>query len=150
MPGFSTLQTHGFLNENNPDMSGLLLSPVLDDEEDGILYSAETYGLNLQAELLVLSSCESGLGPLVKGEGVMALTRGFLFSGAENVMISLWKISDQQTRLLMENYYREHMKSEAATTGNYAAALREAKLQMINNQAQALPRNWAGFVLIGY
>lgn len=143
------IASHGILHDKNPDLSGILLYPRDGSSDDGILFAAETFALESQADLVVLSSCESGLGPLVQGEGVMALTRGFLFSGAQNVIISLWKVSDQQTRSLMVNYYSEHLRSGDAASGNFSAALRKAKLDMIKDPVRALPRHWAGFVLIG-
>jgi len=140
------IATHGFINSENPKLSNLAFSQPQNRnaKEDGILFSGETYNLNLDADLLVLSACQTGTGKLVKGEGLMALTRGFLYSGAHNIIASLWKVYDQHTSLLMVEMYRQ-----IAAGKNYAAALREAKLKMIANPETAAPQSWAGFVLIG-
>lgn len=138
--------THGFINSENPKLSNLAFSQPQDNnaKEDGILFSAETYNLDLNADLLVLSACQTGAGKLAKGEGLMALTRGFLYSGARNIVASLWKVYDQHTSLLMVEMYRQ-----IAAGKSYSAALREAKLKMIANPETAGPQSWASFVLIG-
>ncbi|MGH7595537.1 MAG: CHAT domain-containing protein, partial [bacterium] len=130
------LATHGRMVETNPKLSNLAFSQPQDNtvKEDGILYSAETYNLDLNADLLVLSACQTGAGQIVKGEGLMGLTRGFLYSGARNIIASLWKVYDQHTSLLMIEMYRQ------ITVGkSYSAALREAKLKMIANPKTAAP-----------
>ncbi len=134
------------MNENNPNLSGLAFSQPVDSTaaEDGILYSAETYALDLNADLVVLSSCESGIGKIADGEGVMSLTRGFLYAGAKNVLVSLWKIFDEHTSKLMIEFYRHISNGD-----NYSDALRKAKLKMISNPETARPASWASFVLIG-
>ena len=138
--------THGIIIGENPKLSNLAFSQPKDRNapEDGFLYSGETYNLNLNADLVTLSSCESGIGKLAKGEGVMALTRGFLYSGANNIIASLWKVLDEHTSKMMVELYRQILAGK-----NYSAALREAKLKMIANAATAGPQSWASFVLIG-
>jgi CHAT domain-containing protein len=100
--------------------------------------------MRLDADLLVLSSCESGVGKLIKGEGVMAITRGFFYAGARNIMVSLWRIYDKQTAIFMKEFYRNILRGE-----DFARALRLAKLCMIENPSTSFPGKWAGFVLIG-
>lgn len=143
---FVHVATHGFINSENPKLSNLAFSQPQSNnaKEDGILYSAETYNLDLNADLLVLSACQTGAGQIVKGEGLMSLTRGFLYSGARNIVASLWKVYDQHTSQLMVEMYRQ-----IAAGKNYSTALREAKLKMIVNAETAAPQSWAGFVLIG-
>ncbi len=138
--------THGLINSENPPLSKLAFSQPEDQNaaEDGFLHASETYNLMMNADLLVLSSCESGTGKLVKGEGLMALTRGFLYSGARNIIASLWKVYDQHTSMLMVEMYRQ-----IAAGKSYSAALRDAKLKMLANPETAGPQSWAGFVLIG-
>ncbi len=138
--------THGLLNEAQPKLSGLLFSPTPEaaQEDDGILYSGETYNLNTHAELVVLSSCESGVGQFVQGEGLMALTRGFMYSGVPNIVVSLWKVYDQHTSDLMLAFYQNLLAGK-----NYAASLRAAKLRMLTHSATALPVKWSAFVLVG-
>ena len=138
--------THGILNEERPPLSGIIFSQPVDstETEDGILYAAETYNLDLNADLVVLSSCESGTGKLMRGEGLMALTRGFLFSGATNLVVSLWKIDDKSTAELMVEFYKNILNSQS-----YSQALRQAKLKLIRNPLTAFPNLWSGFVLLG-
>ena len=140
------IATHSIINEEHPQLSGIIFSQPHDSifSEDGIVYAGETYNLNLQADLLVLSSCESGIGKLLKGEGIMALTRGFLYSGADNIVVSLWKVSDKHTSQLMIDFYKNILSGKS-----YALALRNTKLNMIKNSATAFPKSWGGFVLVG-
>ena len=138
--------THGFINENDPKLSAVIFSQPAsaDNEDDGILYVNETVNLQLKAKLVVLSSCESGIGQLVNGEGMIALSRGLLYAGAQNVVYSLWKVSDQQTFHLMEEFY-----AGIAQGKDYSSSLRSAKLSMIRSKESAFPGKWSGFVLIG-
>lgn len=140
------IASHSFINESHPELSAIVFAQPNDSSssEDGILYAAETYNLDLNADLVVLSSCESGLGKLIKGEGMMALTRGFLYAGASNIIFSLWKIPDKQTSQLMIDFYKENLAGK-----DYSNALREAKLKLIENTVTARPRSWASFVLVG-
>jgi CHAT domain-containing protein len=140
------IASHSFINETNPQISGIVFAQhgTL-VEDDGILYAEETYNLDLNAELVVLSSCESGLGKLVNSEGMMALTRGFLYSGAKNIIFSLWKVSDKHTSKLMVELYRQRLSGKT-----YSESLRLAKLGLIKNEILARPRAWAGFLMIGY
>lgn len=141
--------THSLNDLDNPKLSGLLFSqshqpsPV-SVQEDGILYSGETYNLNLNAELIVLSSCESGIGKLVKGEGMIALNRGFLYSGVRNTIFSLWKVEDKTTSRLMVELYRSILEGKTL-----AAALRRAKLELLRDPFTAFPKYWSGFILVG-
>lgn len=140
------IASHSFINEDQPDISGVIFAQPNDSiySNDGILYSAETYNLDLSADLVVLSSCESGLGKLFKGEGMIGLTRGFLYSGADNIIFSLWKISDKHTSELMVEFYKQMISGKS-----YCESLRAAKLKLIENNITARPRSWAGFLLIG-
>ncbi|HTR80489.1 MAG TPA: CHAT domain-containing protein [Bacteroidota bacterium] len=140
------IATHGWINEMHPQLSMLLFSQPLDtnEHEDGILFASETYSLNLNADLVVLSCCESGLGKLVRGEGMMAMTRGFFYSGASNLIFSIWKVYDKQTDELMQEFYREVLEGRS-----FSAALRGAKLKMISDPKTAFPLKWGGFILFG-
>ena len=140
------ISTHGFVNEDKPQLSGLAFSQPDDSSliDDGLLYSGETFNLDLNADLVVLSSCESGMGKLVRGEGLMTLARGFLYSGANNVVVSLWKVFDEHTSQLMIEFYTQIVAGKS-----YSAALREAKLRLIENENTAFPTSWSSFVLIG-
>jgi CHAT domain-containing protein/Tfp pilus assembly protein PilF len=140
------LATHSFANEEKPALSGIAFSQLNDssDNEDDILYSGEAFNLNLNADLLVLSSCESGYGALVRGEGMMALTRGFLYAGAKNIIYSLWNVYDEHTSHLMIAFYQQMLSGD-----NYSQALRKAKLEMIKDAETAVPVLWSGFLLLG-
>ncbi|WP_337866941.1 CHAT domain-containing tetratricopeptide repeat protein [Ignavibacterium sp.] len=140
------IASHSFMNEDQPDISGVIFAQPTDSvySNDGILYAAETYNLDLSADLVVLSSCESGLGKLFKGEGMIGLTRGFLYSGANNIIFSLWKIPDKHTSELMVEFYRQMISGKT-----YSESLRTAKLKLIENKITSRPRSWAGFLLIG-
>lgn len=139
------IATHGFINEEQPDLSGLLLFPDSIEQEDHILYSGEVYNLNLHAQLVVLSACETGLGKVANGEGLLGLSRAFFYAGAENLIVSLWKVQDRATADLMVRFYREHLNSP---TSNFAFPLRQAKLHMIHTQDFSHPYYWSAFVLL--
>lgn len=138
--------THGLVNEKNPQLSGLILSPEdSTSKEDGILHLGEIYNLNLNADLVVLSACETGLGQVAKGEGIIGLTRGFLYAGASNVLVSLWQVSDVTTADLMVDFYDKMLGGMSKPE-----ALRAAKLQMIRRHPEyAKPYYWAPFILVG-
>lgn len=136
------MATHAFVNEQTPALSGILLAPG--ENDNGVLYLSEIYSLKLNAELVVLSACDTGLGSLYRGEGMVGFTRAFIYAGAANIMVSLWKVSDRPTAELMISFYDKYMRG-ASKTGS----LRDAKLAMINNPVTADPKNWAAFVLAG-
>jgi CHAT domain-containing protein len=135
------IATHGFANDSLPGLSGLVMAAPGGTPE--ILYARETYGLRSNADLLVLSACETGLGRIARGEGVLALTHGFLSAGIHNVVYSLWRVMDRPSSELMKSFYRN-----MSPGARYEEALRKAKLEMIRSSATAFPYHWAGFVLI--
>ena len=129
-------------------MSGIVLSLVDRDgtTRDGFLRLHDLYNLNLPAELVVLSACQTGLGKDIKGEGLVGLTRGFMYAGTARVIASLWKVDDAATAELMKEFYGGMFGSRHLPP---AAALRAAQ-QTISRQKQwAAPYYWAGFVLQG-
>jgi len=137
--------THGLINERKPDFSSIVLSQDTEPKEDGFLQAAEIFNLKLQADLVVLSACQTGLGKMVRGEGMMGLTRAFMYAGAPSVVVSLWSVSDVSTSKLMEKFYqnlivKNHDKTES---------LRQAKLAMLEQDQFSHPFYWAPFVLIG-
>jgi CHAT domain-containing protein len=141
------IATHSLKDEGQHQLSGLIFSPPgpgREPGEDGILYSGEIYNLHLDAQLIVLSSCESGVGKLIKGEGVMAMNRGFFYSGIRNIVFSLWKVEDRSTSRLMIEFYRNILQGYS-----FCQALRKAKLEMIRDPFTAFPKYWSGFVLVG-
>lgn len=142
------LATHGFLDPVNPELSGLALAMVdaEDQPEDGLIRAHELYSRRFSAELVVLSACQTGLGREVRGEGVVGLPRGFLYSGVPRVVMSLWNVADSSTAELMKGFYHELEKGFSAS-----AALRRAQLAMLrsDNEAHRQPYHWAPFVFLG-
>ncbi len=141
------LSSHSFTNLEQPKMSGLACAPSPASrlrEEDGLLYVGELYNLRVMADLVVLSSSESGVGALNATEGMLGLNRAFTYAGAQNVIYALWKIRDQSSSELMIQFYREMLAGAP-----YAAALQKAKLSMLGNPATASPGIWSAFLLIG-
>lgn len=137
--------THGLVNDSRPKLSGLMLAQLDSPKEDNILYLGEIYNLNLNADLVVLSACETGLGRLARGEGLIGLARGFLYAGAANLLVSLWQVNDASTANLMVDFYQKMLEGRSKTE-----ALREAKLRLMERQTKyARPYYWAPFVLMG-
>lgn len=138
------LATHAFVSEQQPELAGILLYPDKTDEEDGILFAHEVYNLSMNAELVVLSACDTGRGSVVKGEGIMSLSRAFQYAGADNLLVSLWKVEDRSSSKLMIEFYRSLLANPDKTE-----ALRMAKRDLIEGVEYAHPFYWAPFVLIG-
>ena len=139
--------THGMLDAHYPELSGLVLSMVNERGEtvDGYLRLQDIFNLNLPVELVVLSACETGLGKEVRGEGLVGLTRGFMYAGSPRVVVSLWKVDDAATAELMRHFYEGMLRQKLRP----AAALRAAQLSMWNKSAWHAPYFWAAFVLQG-
>lgn len=136
--------THGFLKERQPELSGLVLSRTPGSREDGLLQVYEIFNLDLDADLVVLSACDTGLGAMVSGEGLVGVTRAFLYAGARSVVVSLWQVDDASTPDLMISFYRHLDQDE-----DKAESLRLAKLEMIREEKFSHPFYWAPFILIG-
>lgn len=139
--------THGYLDAERPDLSALVFSMVNDQgqPQDGFLRAHEIYNLNLPAELVVLSACETGLGKEIRGEGLVGLTRAFMYAGAARVAVSLWSVSDKATAELMHSFYQAMLKRGERP----AAALRSAQLEMLARKSWSAPYYWAAFILQG-
>jgi CHAT domain-containing protein len=141
------LATHGFVNEESPELSGLLLAQdTSDHDEDNIVYMGEIFNLQLNADLVTLSACETGLGKIIEGEGVVGLTRALTYAGARNILVSLWKVNDASTAELMVNFYGALLQNSQT---EISTALREAKLAMIKGGKYSDPYYWSPFVLLG-
>ncbi len=140
---FIHIATHGFVNFHNPTLNGLACYNE-DGKDENFLYAAEVENMNIKADLVVLSSCESGIGRIIEGESLMAMNRSFFQAGAKNVLFSLWKVNDEQTKNLMLKFYKNISKDMS-----YATALREAKLELLKDPHSASPRFWAAFILFG-
>lgn len=163
--------THGNVNEKNPEQSGLIISKMNEFEnsfgEDGYLNSLEISRLTLNADLVVLSACNTAIGKLVGGEGLLGLQRSFFKAGASAVVVSLWNVYDKSTSTLMGEFYTKLNEYERSELGWWSQtkiylgvyeppyfgykekALREAKLAMLNHPYYSHPVNWAPFIIIG-
>jgi CHAT domain-containing protein len=139
--------THGVIDARTPALSGLMLSRVGEKGTpvEGFLGLNDIYSLHLDAYLVVLSGCETALGKEVRGEGLVGLTQGLLYSGAKRVASSLWRVEDQATAELMSHFYRALFIEGRPP----AAALREAQLSVRSDKRWRSPYYWSGFVLQG-
>jgi CHAT domain-containing protein len=139
--------THGLLNSEHPELSGIVLSLVTEQGRpiDGFLRLNEIYNLNLSADLVVLSACQTALGKEIRGEGLIGLTRGFMYAGSPRVVASLWKVDDAATAALMKLFYQKMLKENMRP----AAALRAAKIEMQKQKRWNAPFYWAAFELQG-
>ncbi|MDT5296307.1 MAG: hypothetical protein QOJ76_3187 [Acidobacteriota bacterium] len=140
--------THAFIDNVHPELSGIVLSLVDQDgrPQDGFLRANEVFNLKLPAELVVLSACRTGLGKEVRGEGLIGLTRGFMYAGTPRVVVSSWSINDKATAELMSAFYRKMLGAERLSP---AAALRAAQIEMWSNSRRQAPYFWATFTLQG-
>jgi CHAT domain-containing protein/Tfp pilus assembly protein PilF len=141
------LATHGLLDNKHPELSGLVLSLVDQNgrPQDGFLKLQDIYNMRLPVDLVVLSGCETGLGEQIDGEGLLGMTRGFMYAGATRVVASLWSVSDIATADLMKHFYRALEGDGMAP----AAALRTAQIQMWKQKQWSSPYYWAGFEIQG-
>jgi CHAT domain-containing protein len=139
--------THGLINNQNPDLSGVVLS-LVDEQgrpQNGFLRLYDIYNLKLDADLVVLSACQTALGKEIKGEGLVGLTRGFMYAGAPRVVASLWRIDDRATADIMKRFYAAMLKDGMRP----AAALRAAQISMSQDKRWHSPHYWAAFTLQG-
>ena len=140
------LATHGIANDDDPLQSGLYFSTEKDTLEDGFLSALEIYGMQLDADLAVISACNTGYGKLAAGEGVMSLGRAFSYAGCKSILMSLWLANDQSTAQLMDRFYYYLKKGQSKEK-----ALRQAKLDYLTeaNMINAHPYFWAGIIAVG-
>ncbi|MDZ7772746.1 MAG: CHAT domain-containing tetratricopeptide repeat protein [Balneolaceae bacterium] len=165
------LATHGRIDEEQPAMSGLALGTAGDlevaDLNDGMLRSSEIYRLQLNTRMVVLSACNTGMGPLVSGEGILGMQRSFFYAGAPTVVVSLWNVGDRSTSYMMPLFYRHlaEMNEEEHSLwmrfgrwagwersipyGSTAEAMRQTKLAMIDHPLLNHPVHWAPFISVG-
>jgi len=139
--------THGLLNAERPQFTGVVLSLVGNKTHDGFVRTDEVFNLRLGSPLVMLSACETGLGKEKRGEGVMGLTRAFMYAGAPTVGVSLWSVADKSTADLMTDFYKRLLSTGEGTTSS--SALRGAQLAMISGKRYSAPFYWAPFVLVG-
>ncbi|MDX1636976.1 MAG: CHAT domain-containing protein [Balneolaceae bacterium] len=138
------LATHAFAPGDTGYVPGIVLAGGPGPSEDGILYPKEIYNLRLDAGLVVLSACETGMGRLQEGEGVMSLARAFHYAGAGRLFASLWKVDDRSTSMLMVAFYQHLMEGKSVQE-----AARKAKRYLKEQTRFSSPRYWAPFVMIG-
>jgi len=138
--------THGLLNAERPQFTGVVLSLVGNKTHDGFLRTDEVFNLRLGSPLVMLSACETGLGKEKRGEGVMGLARAFMYAGSPTVGVSLWSVADKSTADLMTDFYKRLLATEGTTS---SSALRGAQLAMITGKKYSAPFYWAPFVLVG-
>ena len=141
------IATHGVVDNSRPDRSALILSLV--DRSgaplDGYVRQRDIYGMHLDADLVVLSACQTALGREMRGEGLIGMTRAFMYAGTPRVVASLWEVGDRATAELMTRFYEALLRRHLTA----AAALREAQLEMAHDPRWSSPYYWAGFVLHG-
>lgn len=137
--------THGVVDEREPALSRIFLH-ARPGAEDGNLYTGEIYNLELNARLVTLSACETGLGKISRGEGVIGLSRALVYAGAQHIVVSFWSVGDESTATMMKTFYRKILEGQAG----YHESLRLAKLSLMEDPRYAAPYYWAPFVLIGY
>ncbi|UCC39519.1 MAG: CHAT domain-containing protein, partial [Candidatus Aminicenantes bacterium] len=138
------LATHSLIDDRVPARSSIVLSLDKDSTEDGFLQMREIYKLKLNSDLVILSSCQTGLGRFLKGEGIEGLNRAFFYAGASSVIMTLWAVNDQASYQLIERFY-DHLRSSQSIMN----ALRKAKLEMIESNILSHPYYWAGFIVTG-
>jgi len=145
--GILHIASHGILNSARPELSGLVLSLV--DEagrpREGVLRLYDVFNLKLAADLVVLSACQTGLGRQMKSEGLVGLSRGFMYAGAPRVVATLWQVDDVATGELMRRFYQGMLVQKLPA----AAALRAAQEEMRTSSRWRAPYYWAAFTLIG-
>jgi CHAT domain-containing protein/Tfp pilus assembly protein PilF len=141
------IATHGLLDTERPGLSALVFSMVdpQGKPQNGFLRANDIYNLKLPAELVVLSACQTGLGKEIKGEGLVGLTRGFMYAGAARVVVSLWNVNDKATADLMTKFYEKILKQGQTP----AAALRAAQVEMWKQKQWQSPYYWAAFTMQG-
>jgi CHAT domain-containing protein len=139
--------SHGLLNSRQPELSGIVLSLVDERGEpvQGFLHTRDVYGMDLAAELVVLSACQTALGKEVRGEGLVGLARGFMFAGTPKIVASLWKVPDTATAEFMARFYRGMLREGLAP----AAALSAAQRSFRGDELWSAPYYWAAFTLQG-
>lgn len=150
-PQYATihLATHGVLDNRDPLNSYLLLTKIDDEtENDGLIRAREIIDLNLDADLAVLSACETGNGRISPGEGVIGMSWAFLVAGARAVVVSQWRVNSASTARLMENFYQAMARQSDLNGRNKSQAIREASLRLLKDRRYRHPFYWAGFVLV--
>ena len=140
--------SHGLLNSRHPELSGVVLSLVDErgrPKDESFLQARDVYRLKLSADLVVLSACQTALGKDVRGEGLLGLSRGFMYAGAPRIVASLWQVPDRATSELMKHFYEGVLQQGLRP----AAALRAAQIAIRREKRWTSPYYWAAFTLQG-
>ncbi|MGB3759488.1 MAG: CHAT domain-containing protein, partial [Rivularia sp. (in: cyanobacteria)] len=134
-------------NDANPELSGIVLSLVDKQGQNirGYLRLGDLFNLDYPADLIVLSACETGLGKEIQGEGLVGLTRGLMYAGAERLVVSLWQVSDEGTAVFMQEFYKQMLQEGKSAN----QALRATQLKMWNQEKWRNPNYWAAFAFLG-
>ena len=138
--------THGMANDRDPDFSLLAFSEIRDSIENEFLYVSDLYNMKLNADLVVLSACETGLGELRRGEGVISLARGFSYAGAKSIFTTMWSVNDQSTSMIIESFYKYLKEGKDKDEALFLA--KSDYLKSANNNS-AHPFLWAPYIIIG-
>lgn len=138
------LATHGFVSEHQQNLAGIAFAKKENSQDDGILYMDEIFNLKNRANLVCLSACETGSGIMQQGEGLVGLTRAFIYSGAQNLVVSLWKVQDESTATLMTNFYSNLVRNQSVSE-----SLQQAKIAMIKKNPTIHPYYWSAFIHVG-
>ena len=140
------LAMHTIIDDTNPMYSKMVFTQTNDSIEDGFLNTFELYNMNLNARMAVLSSCNSGSGILHRGEGVLSMARGFVYSGCPSIIMTLWSVEDNSGVKLMTSFYSYLLKGN-----NKSNSLKKSKIEFIKNsdQLKSHPYFWSGYVVIG-
>ncbi len=139
--------THGLLNSSRPELSGLVFS-LFDEEgreQNGFLSLSDIYNLDLSSDMVVLSACQTALGKDIRGEGLVGLSRGFLYAGSNRIVASLWKVDDSATAEFMKHFYTNHLTKRMSAS----ESLRTAKIEMKKIPRYRSPYYWSAFTLLG-
>jgi CHAT domain-containing protein len=142
-PRIVHLATHGLVDPTEPSRSSVALTPG--DDEDGYFRTLEILGTRTQSALVVMSACESALGKVSRGEGVVGLSRAFLAAGAGSVVASLWAVSDESTAELMQVFYQQMLGKKRSAS----RSLNEARLALIKGEKFSHPFYWSPFIVTG-
>jgi CHAT domain-containing protein len=142
------LATHGFLSDSSPMYSSILLARSATSEDDGLLEAREIMNLDLQADLVVLSACETARGQIGDGEGIIGLTWAFFAAGVPTTVASQWKVDSESTTELMLAFHRG-LRQEHGSAFATARSLQGAALKLLHTPQYAHPFYWAGFVVVG-
>jgi CHAT domain-containing protein/tetratricopeptide (TPR) repeat protein len=138
--------THGVVDEASPELSRIFLQNN-SESEDGNLFAGEIYNLEMNADLVTLSACQTGLGKISRGEGVIGLSRALVYAGAKSIIVSFWSVADESTSELMKTFYQQLLENPSS---GYATNLRDAKLSLMKKKEYSFPFYWAPFILIGF